>query len=176
MCLSLQSVWRFTFTVALLIANALEPKWEEIYDPTSGYFSWKGFSYTDECFQDESCAVDFFKRTREAIGFVTSYGVLFLLLTSLVFVVYGCLALKASDGSVWAARRVYVMTTALAVLSVFGLFDGTGFIYLILMAYAAVVARSHWIQLLEGASSPVVSYASVVSEDSELAKRAADKV
>ena len=73
-----------------------------------------------------------------------------------------------------AARRVYVFTTALAVLCVFGLFDGTGFVALILTAYAAVVARSHWIQLVEAASS-TRAYASVVGEDSP-AKPAADKV
>ena len=86
---------------------------------------------------------------------------------------YGVLALKAADGSVAAARRVYVFTTALAVLCVFGLFDETGFVALILTAYAAVVTRSHWIQLLE-ASTPAY-YASVVGEDSP-AKPAADKV
>ena len=57
-------------------------------------------------------------------------------------------------------------------LCVFGLFDETGFVALILTSYAAVVARSHWIQLLE-ASTP--AYASVVGEDSP-AKPAADKV
>ena len=71
-----------------------------------------------------------------------------------------------------AARRVYVFTTALAVLCVFGLFDEVGFLALILTAYAAVVTRSHWIQLLEAATP---AYASVVGEDSP-AKPAADKV
>ena len=87
---------------------------------------------------------------------------------------YGIIALKASDGSVSAARRVYVFTTALAVLCVFGLFDEVGFLALILTSYAAVVARSHWIQLAE-AATPTVGYASVVGEDSP-AKPAADKV
>ena len=82
------------------------------------------------------------------------------------------LSLKASDGSIPAARRVYVFTTALAVLCVFGLFDETGFVALILTSYAAVVARSHWIQLQEAATP---AYASVVGEDSP-AKPAADKV
>ena len=72
-----------------------------------------------------------------------------------------------------AARRVYVFTTALAVLCVFGLFDETGFVALILTAYAAVVTRSHWIQLLEASSTP--AYANVVSEESDV-KPAADKV
>ena len=80
----------------------------------------------------------------------------------------------ACIGSVAAARRVYVFTTALAVLCVFGLFDETGFVALILTAYAAVVTRSHWIQLQE-AATPAVGYASVVGEDSP-AKPAADKV
>ena len=40
--------------------------------------------------------------------------------------------------------------------------------------YAAVVTRSHWIQLVE-AATPAVGYASVVGEDSP-AKPAADKV
>ncbi len=79
-----------------------------------------------------------------------------------------------TDGSVSAARRVYVFTTALAVLCVFGLFDETGFVALILTSYAAVVARSHWIQLCE-AATPALGYASVVGEDSP-AKPAADKV
>ena len=43
---------------------------------------------------------------------------------------------------------------------------------LILTSYAAVVARSHWIQLCEAATP---AYASVVGEDSP-AKPAADKV
>ena len=86
----------------------------------------------------------------------------------------GSLTLKAADGSVPAARRVYVFTTALAVLCVFGLFDETGFVALILTSYAAVVTRSHWIQLVEAASStPALGY--VVGEDSP-AKPAADKV
>ena len=50
----------------------------------------------------------------------------------------------------------------------------TGFVALILTSYAAVVTRSHWIQLLE-AATPAVGYASVVGEDSP-AKPAADKV
>ncbi|CAH0379095.1 unnamed protein product, partial [Pelagomonas calceolata] len=129
----------FTFAVALLIAQALEPRFENLYDPVVGAFSWGGFIYTDECIADEVCAQDFLNKTRDAIAFAASYGVLFLLLTALVFLVYGCLALKAADGSVSAARRVYVFTTALAVLCVFGLFDGTGFVALILTAYAAVV-------------------------------------
>ena len=87
---------------------------------------------------------------------------------------HGIIALKASDGSIPAARRVYVFTTALAVPYFFFLFDGGGFVVLMLMAYAAVVARSHWIQLLE-ASTPALGYASVVGEDSP-AKPAADKV
>ena len=56
----------------------------------------------------------------------------------------------------------------------FFLFDGGGFVVLMLMAYAAVVARSHWIQLVE-AATPALGYASVVGEDSP-AKPAADKV
>ena len=84
----------------------------------------------------------------------------------------GIIALKAADGSVSAARRVYVFTTALAVLCVFGLFDETGFVALILTSYAAVVSRSHWIQLCE-AATPALGY--VVGEDSP-AKPAADKV
>ena len=99
---------------------------------------------------------------------------MFLLLTALVFLVYGVLALKAADGSVSAARRVYVFTTALAVLCVFGLFDETGFVALMLTAYAAVVTRSHWIQLQEAASS-TPAYASVVGEESGV-KPAAEKV
>ena len=59
-------------------------------------------------------------------------------------------------------------------LCVFGLFDETGFVALILTSYAAVVARSHWIQLIE-AATPALGYASVVGEDSP-AKPAADKV
>ena len=102
-------------------------------------FSWGGFTYTDECIADETCAASFLAKTRDAIAFAASYGVVFLLLTALVFLVYGCLALKAAGGSVSAARRVYVFTTALAVLCVFGLFDETGFVALILTAYAAVV-------------------------------------
>jgi len=80
----------------------------------------------------------------------------------------GCVYLS----KVSAARRVYVFTTALAVLCVFGLFDETGFVALILTSYAAVVARSHWIQLVE-AATPALGY--VVGEDSP-AKPAADKV
>ena len=76
--------------------------------------------------------------------------------------------------AVAAARRVYVFTTALAVLCVFGLFDETGFVALILTSYAAVVARSHWIQLAE-AATPALGYASVVGEESDV-KPAADKV
>ena len=163
----------FTFAVALLIAQALEPRFENLYDPVAGAFSWGGFTYTDECIADGAYAASFLAKTRDAIAFAASYGVVFLLLTALVFLVYGCLALKAADGSVAAARRVYVFTTALAVLCVFGLFDETGFVALILTAYAAVVTRSHWIQLLE-ASTPAY-YASVVGEDSP-AKPAADKV
>ena len=73
-----------------------------------------------------------------------------------------------------AARRVYVFTTALAVLCVFSIFDEVGFVALILTSYAAVVTRSHWIQLVEAASStPALGY--VVGEDSP-AKPAADKV
>ena len=45
---------------------------------------------------------------------------------------------------------------------------------ILLTAYAAVVARSHWIQLQE-AATPALGYASVVGEDSP-AKPAADKV
>ena len=164
----------FTFAVALLIAQALEPRFEGLYDPVAGSFSWGGFTYTDECIADEVCAQDFLNKTRDAIAFAASYGVVFLLLTALVFLVYGCLALKAADGSASAARRVYVFTTALAVPYFFFLFDGGGFVVLMLMAYAAVVARSHWIQLLE-ASTPAVGYASGVGEDSP-AKPAADKV
>ena len=85
---------------------------------------------------------------------------------------HGIIALKASDGSIPAARRVYVFTTALAVLCVFGLFDETGFVALILTAYAAVVTRSHWIQLAE-AATPALGY--VVGEESDV-KPAADKV
>ena len=85
----------------------------------------------------------------------------------------GIIALKAADGSVSAARRVYVFTTALAVLCVFGLFDETGFVALILTSYAAVVTRSHWIQLVEASSTP--AYAGVVGEESDV-KPAADKV
>ena len=121
---------------------------------------------------DETCAASFLAKTRDAIAFAASYGVLFLLLTSLVFLVYGIIALKAADGSIPAARRVYVFTTALAVLCVFGLFDETGFVALILTSYAAVVTRSHWIQLQE-AATPALGY--VVGEDSP-AKPAADKV
>ena len=164
----------FTFAVALLIAQALEPRFEGLYDPLAGSFSWGGFTYTDECIADETCAASSLAKTRDAIAFAASYGVVFLLLTALVFLVYGCLALKAADGSVSAARRVYVFTTALAVPYFFFLFDGGGFVVLMLMAYAAVVARSHWIQLLE-ASTPALGYASVVGEDSP-AKPAADKV
>jgi hypothetical protein len=166
----------FTFAVALLIAQALEPRFENLYDPLAGSFSWGGFTYTDECIADEACAATFLAKTRDAIAFAASYGVVFLLLTALVFLVYGCLALKAADGSASAARRVYVFTTALAVPYFFFLFDGGGFVVLMLMAYAAVVARSHWIQLLEAASStPAVGYASVVGEESDV-KPAADKV
>ena len=164
----------FTFAVALLIAQALEPRFENLYDPVAGAFSWGGFTYTDECIADESCAASFLAKTRDAIAFAASYGVVFLLLTALVFLVYGVLALKAADGSVSAARRVYVFTTALAVLCVFGLFDETGFVALMLTAYAAVVTRSHWIQLQEAASS-TPAYASVVGEESGV-KPAADKV
>ena len=71
-----------------------------------------------------------------------------------------------------AARCVYVFTTALAVLCVFGLFDETGFVALVLTAYAAVVTRSHWIQLQE-AATPALGY--VVGEESGV-KPAADKV
>ena len=164
----------FTFAVALLIAQALEPRFENLYDPVAGSFSWGGFTYTDECIAAEACAASFLAKTRDAIAFAASYGVVFLLLTALVFLAYGVLALKAADGSVCAARRVYVFTTALAVLCVFGLFDETGFVALILTAYAAVVTRSHWIQLQE-AATPALGYASVVGEDSP-AKPAADKV
>ena len=59
-------------------------------------------------------------------------------------------------------------------LCVFGLFDETGFVALMLTAYAAVVARSHWIQLVE-AATPALGYASVVGEESDV-KPAADKV
>ena len=34
----------FTFAVALLIAQALEPRFENLYDPVAGSFSWGGFT------------------------------------------------------------------------------------------------------------------------------------
>jgi len=80
----------FTFAVALLIApEALEPRFENLYDPVAGAFSWGGFTYTDECIADKSCAASFLAKTRDAIAFAASYGVLFLLLTALVFLAYG---------------------------------------------------------------------------------------
>ena len=57
---------------------------------------------------------------------------------------------------------------------VFSIFDEVGFLALILTSYAAVVSRSHWIQLTEAASS-TPAYAGVVGEESP-AKPAADKV
>jgi hypothetical protein len=53
-----------------------------------------------------------------------------------------------------------------------GSLDETGFVALILTSYAAVVARSHWIQLVE-AATPALGY--VVGEESDV-KPAADKV
>ena len=54
------------------------------------------------------------------------------------------------------------------------IFDEFGFVALVLTAYAAVVTRSHWIQLCE-AATPALGYASVVGEESDV-KPAADKV
>ena len=47
----------FTFAVALLIAQALEPRFEDLYDPVAGSFSWGGFTYTDECVADETADI-----------------------------------------------------------------------------------------------------------------------
>ena len=58
----------FTFAVALLIAQALEPRFENLYDPVAGSFSWGGFTYTDECIADETCAASFLAKTRDALA------------------------------------------------------------------------------------------------------------
>ena len=103
------------------------------------------------------------KQFHRGLDAAATWGAPLLILLSLLFTIFGVLALAGASGHVWASRLTFKFMLAGTVLSLFSIFDFFGFLSFLLFAAGTVVARSHWIQLCEEATS-LPRYAVVEAE------------